>query len=167
MEVGGSSYIPYENPSSAQGIGLWEAPRGSLIHWIKIESSKVNDYQVIAPTTWNVCPNGPLENALVGTPVGTTGTSADLLSVAYVVRSFDLCLACTVHMVDAKGNERYLKVRLSGLWRKALKRPLSLSGTICCSECLHWLIVSEGILLTLTGFQLGGGIFGVTFFPIE
>jgi cytochrome b subunit of formate dehydrogenase len=30
---------------------------------------------------------------------------------------------------------------------------------------LHWTIVAEGILLTLTGFQLGGGLFGVTFFP--
>jgi hydrogenase large subunit len=110
MDVGGSTYTPYENPSSAQGIGLWEAPRGSLLHWIKIESSKTNDYQVIAPTTWNVCPNGPVETSLVGTQVGTTGTSQDLLNTAYVVRSFDLCLACTVHTIDAKGNERYLKV---------------------------------------------------------
>ena len=110
MEPGGSSYIPYENPTSAEGIGLWEAPRGSLFHWIKIDSSKVSNYQVIAPTTWNVCPNGPVERALVGTPVGNTGTKSDLLQTAFVVRSFDLCLACTVHAVDARGNERYLKV---------------------------------------------------------
>jgi formate dehydrogenase subunit gamma len=30
---------------------------------------------------------------------------------------------------------------------------------------LHWLFVIEGIFLTLTGFQLGGGMFGITFFP--
>ena len=111
MDVGQPAYTPsYKNPDSAEGIGLLEAPRGSLIHWIRIKNSKTEDYQVIAPTTWNVCPNGPLEGGLVGTPVGTAGTDEDLRQAAYVVRSFDLCLACTVHTVDARGNERYLKV---------------------------------------------------------
>ncbi len=110
MDVGAPAYTPYQNPSDAEGIGLWEAPRGSLFHWVRIKSSKVDDYQVIAPTTWNVSPNGPLEGALVGTPVGQTGTNEDLRPTAYVVRSFDLCLACTVHSVDARGNERYVKV---------------------------------------------------------
>jgi hydrogenase large subunit len=112
MDVGAPSYAPYQNPQDAEGIGLWEAPRGSLFHWVKIKSQKVDDYQVIAPTTWNVSPNGPLEGALVGTPVGQTGTNEDLRPAAYVVRSFDLCLACTVHSVDALGNERYVRVGL-------------------------------------------------------
>ena len=110
MDVGASTYTQYIGPTDAEGIGLWEAPRGSLLHWIRIKSSKVDDYQVIAPTTWNVTPNGPLEGALVGTPVGQTGTAEDLRSTAYVVRSFDLCLACTVHAVDARGNHRYVRV---------------------------------------------------------
>ncbi len=111
MDTAAPAYTPYQNPTDAEGIGLWEAPRGSLIHWVRIKSSKIDDYQVIAPTTWNVSPNGPLEGALVGTPVGQTGTNEDLRPAAYVVRSFDLCLACTVHLVDVRGNERYLKVR--------------------------------------------------------
>jgi hydrogenase large subunit len=110
MDVGAPSYTPYQNPQDAEGIGFWEAPRGSLFHWVRIRSQKVDDYQVIAPTTWNVSPNGPLEGALVGTPVGQTGTNEDLRPAAYVVRSFDLCLACTVHSVDARGNDRYLTV---------------------------------------------------------
>jgi hydrogenase large subunit len=112
MEVGAPAYTQYQNPQDAEGIGLWEAPRGSLFHWIKIRSQKVDNYQVIAPTTWNVSPNGPLEGALVGTPVGQAGTNDDLRPAAHVVRSFDLCLACTVHNIDARGNERYLKVGL-------------------------------------------------------
>ncbi|MGD0638059.1 MAG: nickel-dependent hydrogenase large subunit, partial [Nitrososphaerales archaeon] len=112
MDVGGSSYNPsYQNPGTATGLGLWEAPRGSLLHWISIKNQKVDNYQVVAPTTWNVCPNGPMEGALVGTPVGSAGTDEDLRQVAYVIRSFDLCLACTVHAVDARGNDRYLKMR--------------------------------------------------------
>ena len=110
MDVGGPAYTPYQVPSSATGIGLWEAPRGSVFHWVNIKNSKVAEYQVVAPTTWNVSPGGPLEGALVGTPVGTTGTNDDLRPSAYVVRSFDLCLACTVHSIDAKGNDRYIRV---------------------------------------------------------
>jgi Ni,Fe-hydrogenase I large subunit len=112
MDVGASSYNPsYQNPGNATGLGLWEAPRGSLLHWISIKNQKVANYQVVAPTTWNVCPNGPMEGSLVGTPVGSAGTDEDLRQVAYVIRSFDLCLACTVHAVDARGNDRYLKMR--------------------------------------------------------
>ena len=110
MTVGAPSYAPYQNPQDAEGIGLWEAPRGSLFHWLRIKSQKVDNYQVISPTTWNVSPNGPLEGALVGTPVGQTGTNEDLKPAVFVVRSFDLCLACTVHSVDARGNERYIRV---------------------------------------------------------
>jgi Ni,Fe-hydrogenase I large subunit len=112
MDVGARAYVPYKNPQDAEGIGLWEAPRGALFHWIRIRSQKVDNYQVISPTTWNVSPNGPLERALIGTPVAETGTNEDLRAAAYVVRSFDLCLACTVHSVDARGNERYLRVGL-------------------------------------------------------
>ena len=97
MDVNAPACTSYNNPTSGQGIGLWEAPRGSLLHWISIDSGKVNNYQVVAPTTWNVSPVGPLEGALVGTPIGTTGTNNDLRQAAWVVRSFDLCLACTVH----------------------------------------------------------------------
>ncbi len=111
MDVGQPSYTSsYKNPDQAQGIGLWEAPRGSLFHWVSIKSGKIDNYQVIAPTTWNVPPNGPMEQALVGTPIGNTGTESDLRQTLYVVRSFDLCLACTVHYVDARGNDRYMKI---------------------------------------------------------
>ncbi len=112
MDINEPSYTPYVAPSSSgQGIGLWEAPRGSLFHWMNVESGKVSDYQIVAPTTWNVSPAGPLEGALVGAPVGTTGTYTDLLQTAWIVRSFDLCLACTVHAVDTRGRERYIKVK--------------------------------------------------------
>ena len=111
MDVGQPSYAPsYQNPGNAEGIGLWEAPRGSLLHWISIKDSKVYNYQVLAPTTWNAAPRGPLEGALKGTPVGNTGTNDDLRPAAYVVRSFNLCMACAVHAIDARGNERYVRM---------------------------------------------------------
>lgn len=111
MDTGLSSYNPsYQNPGDAEGIGLWEAPRGSLLHWVSIKNSKVANYQVLAPTTWNASPGGPLEGALIGTPVGQTGTADDLRPAAYVVRSFNLCIACAIHAIDARGNDRYVRM---------------------------------------------------------
>jgi hydrogenase large subunit len=111
MQVGQPSYTTaYQNPGNAEGIGLWEAPRGSLLHWIRIGNSKVANYQVLAPTTWNASPGGPLETSLIGTPVGQTGTNDDFRPTAYVVRSFNLCMACAIHSVDVRGNARYLRV---------------------------------------------------------
>ncbi len=87
-------------PDEAAGVGLVEAARGGLGHWLEVRGGRVHGYQIIAPTTWNFSPRdaegrpGPLEQALVGLPVGD-GESAAL--VQHVVRSFDPCMVCTVH----------------------------------------------------------------------
>jgi hydrogenase large subunit len=83
------------------GIGLVEAARGSLGHWIELSDDKIRRYQIIAPTTWNFSPRdrdgvaGPLEQALVGTKVGDDGAAS--VAVQHVVRSFDPCMVCTAH----------------------------------------------------------------------
>lgn len=88
-------------PDEAQGLGMVEAARGALGHWLVIRQGRIANYQVVAPTTWNFSPRdaagtpGALEQALVGTPVGE-GESVPL-AVQHVVRSFDPCMACTVH----------------------------------------------------------------------
>jgi hydrogenase large subunit len=88
-------------PDRAQGVGLTEAARGSLGHWLKVEKGVIANYQIIAPTTWNFSPRdaegtpGALEQALVGAPV-REGES-EPVAVQHVVRSFDPCLVCTVH----------------------------------------------------------------------
>lgn len=86
-------------PDEAQGIGMVEAARGSLGHWLTLQAGKIAHYQIIAPTTWNFSPRdelgqaGALEQALVGTPVEDTGA----VKVQHIVRSFDPCMVCTVH----------------------------------------------------------------------
>ncbi len=88
-------------PQTAQGMGLTEAARGSLGHWLKVENGAIANYQIIAPTTWNFSPRdengtpGALEQALVGAPVRPGETEP--VAVQHVVRSFDPCLVCTVH----------------------------------------------------------------------
>jgi [NiFe] hydrogenase large subunit len=105
----------YEIPESASGVGLWEAPRGALAHWNTIEGHVLKNYQLVVPTTWNVCPRddkgvrGPIEEALVGTPVHDPKKPLEILRV---VHSFDPCLACTVHVIDPDTNEIH-KFRVS------------------------------------------------------
>lgn len=93
---------PVAAPSTCgQGAGLVEAARGALGHWLTIDNGVISDYRIIAPTTWNFSPRdgtgvpGPLEGALAGTPV--EAGEAVPLAVQHVVRSFDPCMACTVH----------------------------------------------------------------------
>jgi hydrogenase large subunit len=82
-------------------VGLVEAARGSLGHWVAVRDGKIERYQIIAPTTWNFSPRdsvdvgGPLEQALVGTEVGEAGPRA--VAIQHIVRSFDPCMVCTAH----------------------------------------------------------------------
>ena len=83
------------------GVGLIEAARGSLGHWLTVHRGRIHNYQIIAPTTWNFSPRdaagqpGVLEQALTGLP----GSATEPLPAAihHVVRSFDPCMVCTVH----------------------------------------------------------------------
>ncbi len=102
LVIGESVYEFAEMTGNAWGNGLTEAPRGALAHWINIVNGKIDAYQVVTPTNWNVSPRddfdqlGPVEQALVGTPVDDPTQPVELLRV---VHSFDPCLACAVHMV--------------------------------------------------------------------
>lgn len=102
----GEKWDPASWPDSCNGFGLHEAPRGSLGHWIRIKEGKILNYQAVVPSTWNASPRdgagvrGPYETALVGTPVADPNRPLELLRT---VHSFDPCLACAVHLLDAKG----------------------------------------------------------------
>jgi Ni,Fe-hydrogenase I large subunit len=83
------------------GVGLIEAARGSLGHWLTVRRGRIHNYQIIAPTTWNFSPRdsggqpGALEQALAGLPASAEGQLP--AAIHHVVRSFDPCMVCTVH----------------------------------------------------------------------
>ncbi len=90
-------------PQQGQGIGLSEAARGALGHWLKIENGHIAHYQIVAPTSWNFSPRdaggtpGALEAALVGAVIDSTAGRGQSVAVQHIVRSFDPCMVCTVH----------------------------------------------------------------------
>jgi hydrogenase large subunit len=94
--------------TAASGVGLTEAPRGALAHWVDVQSSLVSRYQVVTPTCWNCSPRdtvgnrGPLEEALIGTPVKKVDQPVEVLRV---IHSVDPCLDCATHVMrpDRKG----------------------------------------------------------------
>ncbi|WP_227815877.1 nickel-dependent hydrogenase large subunit [Nitrogeniibacter aestuarii] len=101
LAPGAPFHTPVSLPSDGEGVGMVEAARGSLGHWLVIRRGRIHNYQIIAPTTWNFSPRdaegvpGALEQALVGTPV-ETGREMPV-RVQHVIRSFDPCMVCTVH----------------------------------------------------------------------
>ncbi|RNC68044.1 MAG: hydrogenase 2 large subunit [Desulfuromonadales bacterium] len=91
-----------------KGVGLHEAPRGVLSHWIVINGGKIKNYQAVVPSTWNSGPRnaqddpGPYEASLVGNPIADPEKPLEVLRT---VHSFDPCLACAIHLVDAENRE--------------------------------------------------------------
>lgn len=92
-----------------KGFGFHEAPRGTLSHWVVIEKGKIKNYQCVVPSTWNMSPRcgkgkmGPYEAALVDNhPIVDPEKPLEVLRT---IHSFDPCIACAVHIIDAKGRE--------------------------------------------------------------
>ena len=102
----GEKWEPKTWPVDAEGVGLVEAPRGSLAHWIKIHDGAIANYQLVVPTTWNGSPRdgkqqrSSFEASLIGTPVAKIEEPVEIIRT---IHSFDPCLACAVHLYDPQG----------------------------------------------------------------
>ncbi|ASL28357.1 nickel-dependent hydrogenase large subunit [Azotobacter chroococcum] len=95
-------------PKEAKGVGINEAPRGALGHWIRIKDGKIENYQAIVPTTWNGTPRdhlgniGAYEAALLNTRMERPDEPVEILRTLH---SFDPCLACSTHVMSPDGQE--------------------------------------------------------------
>jgi hydrogenase large subunit len=104
-----TTFNPPVFPKGEQrGFGFHEAPRGTLSHWVVIQDGKIKNYQCVVPSTWNAGPRnsedalGPYEASLVGNPIAEPEKPLEVLRT---VHSFDPCLACAIHLVDADSKE--------------------------------------------------------------
>jgi hydrogenase large subunit len=99
---------PSSWPSSARGVGMTEAPRGALGHWVSIENGRIDNYQCVVPTTWNGSPRdsqgniGAFEASLLNTPMERPEEPVEILRTLH---SFDPCLACSTHVMSPDGDE--------------------------------------------------------------
>ena len=108
LKPGEPAYVEYEIPEESMGMGIVEGSRGALGHWIQIKDKKIANYQAVVPTTWNVGPmddkgqHGPIEQAIIGTKVKDESNPFEIVRI---IRSFDPCLACSIHVVTPKGRD--------------------------------------------------------------
>jgi len=109
------SYEQHPTNFSGSGIGVVEAARGSLGHWINIEDGKIKNYQIITPTAWNGSPKdsegnlGAWEKSLIGLKCKDTDNPMEM---GHVIRSFDPCLVCTVHAIDRSDSKKEYTFRI-------------------------------------------------------
>lgn len=110
---GESKYFEEAPKNTGAGTGFWEAPRGALYHSENVVNGKIQGYQIIIPSTWNLAPHnadgeyGPLEKALIGVPVADVDKPINALRT---VHSFDPCTACAVHVTQPATGKKFQTV---------------------------------------------------------
>lgn len=107
-------YKRWKMPDTARGVGMCCVTRGALSHWIRIKGGKIENFQMVVPSTWNLgprCANDKLsaaEQSLIGCPCPDPDRPVEILRT---IHSFDPCIACSVHLVDNRdGSRRKFKV---------------------------------------------------------
>jgi hydrogenase large subunit len=103
----------YNKAKNGIGVGMLEAMRGGVAHWVVMKNGKIQNYQIMAPSTWNAGPKlgetdyGPYEDAIIGSPVSETGKITGV-DVVRTIRSFDPCLACCIQVYN--GDEKIVHI---------------------------------------------------------
>jgi len=92
IKPGAETFVPSEIPQKSTGLGLTEAPRGALLHYVDVKDKVIDKYQIVSATIWNASPRddeairGPIEEALIGIPVPDPKSP---VNVGRLIRSFD------------------------------------------------------------------------------
>jgi len=110
LKVDQTTYTSYkiDKDKEYKGRFIGDVPRGMLSHWVRIKNGVISNYQAVVPSTWNAGPmdskgqHGPYESNLIGMKVQDI---TQPLEIIRIIHSFDPCIACAVHVMDAKGKE--------------------------------------------------------------
>ncbi|MBI5960718.1 MAG: Ni/Fe hydrogenase subunit alpha [Chloroflexi bacterium] len=89
----------HASPNSREGVGVTEAPRGTLIHHYKIDrQGRIAWANMIVSTTHNnLAMNRAVKQVATRYVNGTNLTEGMLNRVEAVIRTFDPCLSCSTH----------------------------------------------------------------------
>jgi len=91
-QPGKETFVPASIPKNAEGLGMTEAPRGALLHYVDIKDSVISNYQITSATIWNANPRddmgvrGPIEESLIGVPVPDVENP---VNVGRLIRAYD------------------------------------------------------------------------------
>ncbi|MFZ5640176.1 MAG: nickel-dependent hydrogenase large subunit [Bacillota bacterium] len=114
LKQGQPIYRPFTFPDGEiSGAGYHGAMRGALGHWVTIKDKRIAHYQIVTPSAWNCSPRddnrvrGPVEEALIGTPVDDPDNP---IEIGRVVRAFDPCLACAIHLLQPGRSMRTFRI---------------------------------------------------------
>ncbi|HBV88487.1 nickel-dependent hydrogenase large subunit [Desulfosporosinus sp.] len=104
LEPGAETLDRKMGQDSGVGIGLHEAMRGALGHWILVENMRVKHYQIVTPSALNFGARDETGTPSVGETsiLGLKIQSEDLKEAGRVIRSFDPCFSCSVHIIDGE-----------------------------------------------------------------
>lgn len=97
------------------GLGLTEAPRGALAHFVQLEGGKIKDYTILQPTMLNLQSGEatgktpPMANALKDTEIKDLKNP---IEVGLIARSFDACLACNVELFKNRSEKEIGKAKV-------------------------------------------------------
>lgn len=100
---------PYTPVGEAIGLGLTEAPRGALAHYVEVKDQKIKDYKILAPTVINVQSGiqvekfSPLTAALHQLEIQDL---ANPIEIGLIARSFDACLSCEINIFKHKSEKK-------------------------------------------------------------
>lgn len=75
-----------------EGIGVVEAARGSLLHKVSVIEGKIENYEIVVPTQWNLSHGNKKEN---GIAIKAMIGSKSVEEASFVFRTFDVCSVCT------------------------------------------------------------------------
>jgi hydrogenase large subunit len=84
------------------GAGYWGGARGYISHHIEVNDRVIQNYQIVAPTTFMASRDsagtpGPFEQAVIATPSLATHGHERYIDVLRAIRSFDPCMSCSTH----------------------------------------------------------------------
>ena len=84
------------------GAGFWGGARGYISHHLEVDGRVIQNYQIVAPTTFVTSRDGsgepaPMERAVMSTPALSTQGRERHIDVLRAVRSFDPCMSCSTH----------------------------------------------------------------------
>ncbi|BFH73970.1 nickel-dependent hydrogenase large subunit [Sulfurisphaera javensis] len=90
----------YKGKGTNLAVGAHDAPRGGNAHWILQKDGIISRYQIITPTDRNFSSNGgPVEESIIGQKVTEEVEKVSGLDALRIIRSFDPCSACAVHII--------------------------------------------------------------------